>query len=81
MSTIILGFYKDFWFLEKHPAKIDTPRDKNVILEKLLQSNLSANFARVIDQIAKNGGAGECAAPAAEAVEEAPATEEAPAAE
>ena len=54
------------------------------LLSKLLGSMQSpiTNFARVINQIAEQGGAGESveAAPAVEApVEEAPAAEEAPA--
>lgn len=54
------------------------------LLSKLLGSMQSpiTNFARVINQIAEQGGAGESveAAPAEEApVEEAPAAEEAPA--
>jgi large subunit ribosomal protein L10 len=58
---------------------------RDELLSKLLGSLQSpmANFARVINQIAENGGASE-AAPAAEAVAEAPAeetTEETPAAE
>lgn len=58
------------------------------LLSKLLGSIQSpiTNFARVMNQLAEKGGAGECEAPAAEAVEEAaPAAEavveEAPAAE
>ena len=56
------------------------------LLGKLLGSMQSpiANFARVMQQLADKGGAGDCVAeaPAEEAVvEEAPATEEAPAAE
>ena len=51
---------------------------KEVLLSKLLGSMQSpiANFARVINQIAEKGGAGEAEAPAAE--EAAPAAEEAP---
>ena len=51
---------------------------KDVLLSKLLGSMQSpiANFARVINQIAEKGGAGEAEAPAAE--EAAPAAEEAP---
>ena len=58
------------------------------LLSKLLGSIQSpiANFARVMNQLAEKGGAGECEAPApaaeAEApAEEAPVAEEAPAAE
>jgi len=50
------------------------------LLSKLLGSMQSpiANFARVMNQLAEKGGAGECEAPAKE---EAPAVEEAPVAE
>jgi len=67
-------------------AEVAKIPSREELLSKLLGSIQSpiANFARVIDQLAKKGGASECAAPAAEeapAVAEAPATEEAPAAE
>lgn len=63
---------------------------RDVLISKLLGSLQSpiTNFARVIKQIAENGGAGEAVAeapaeeaPVAEEVAEAPATEEAPVAE
>ena len=76
-------------------ASIATIPSREELLSKLLGSLQSpiANFARVMNQLAEKGGAGEAAAaapvaeeaPAAEAeapaAEEAPATEEAPAAE
>ena len=68
-------------------ASIADIPSREELLSKLLGSMQSpiANFARVVKQIAENGGAGEAtaeAAPAEEAVaEEAPATEEAPVAE
>ncbi len=67
-------------------TEIATIPSKEVLLSKLLGSMQSpiANFARVINQIAEKGGAGEAEAPAAEEapVEAAPAeTAEAPAAE
>lgn len=58
---------------------------REVLLSKLLGSLQSpiANFARVINQIAEQGGAANCEAPAAEEApaKEAPVAEEAPAAE
>ena len=59
-------------------TEIATIPSKEVLLSKLLGSMQSpiANFARVINQIAEKGGAGEAEAPAAE--EAAPAAEEAP---
>lgn len=53
------------------------------LLSKLLGSLQSpiANLARVLNQIAENGGAADAAVEAAPAAEEAPATEEAPAAD
>ena len=53
------------------------------LLSKLLGSLQSpiANLARVLNQIAENGGAADAAVEAAPAAEEAPATEETPAAD
>lgn len=69
-------------------AEVAKIPSREELLSKLLGSIQSpiANFARVMDQLAKKGGASECEAPAAEApVEEAPVAEapaeEAPAAE
>lgn len=71
-------------------ASIADIPSREELLSKLLGSMQSpiANFARVIKQIAENGGAGEAVAeapaeeaPVAEEVAEAPATEEAPVAE
>ena len=71
-------------------AQIALIPSREVLLSRLLGSMQSpvANFARVMNQLAEKGGAGECAAPAKEeapaaeeAPAEAPATEEAPAAE
>ena len=68
----------------KGMGQIASIPSRDELLSKLLGSfkNPITNFARVIDQIAKKGGAGEVAeAPAAEAPAEAPAAEvaEAPA--
>lgn len=71
-------------------AQIALIPSREALLSRLLGSMQSpvANFARVMNQLAEKGGAGECAAPAKEeapaaeeAPAEAPATEEAPAAE
>lgn len=71
-------------------ASIADIPSREELLSKLLGSMQSpiANFARVIKQIAENGGAGDAVAeapaeeaPVAEEVAEAPATEEAPVAE
>ena len=62
-------------------ANIATIPSREELLSKLLGSIQSpiTNFARVMNQLAEKGGAGECEAPAA--VEEAPVAEEAAPAE
>lgn len=56
---------------------------RDELISKLLGSLQSpiTNFARVMNQLAEKGGASQCEAPAAAAVEETPVVEEAPVAE
>lgn len=83
------GVVEGITYDAKGIAEVAKIPSREELLSKLLGSIQSpiANFARVMNQLAEKGGAGECEAPAAEeaSAEEAPAAEapveEAPAAE
>jgi len=83
------GVVEGITYDAKGIAEVAKIPSREELLSKLLGSIQSpiANFARVMNQLAEKGGAGECEAPAAEeaSTEEAPAAEapveEAPAAE
>ncbi len=82
------GVVEGITYDAKGIAEVAKIPSREELLSKLLGSIQSpiANFARVMNQLAEKGGAGECEAPAAEAAaEEAPAAEapaeEAPTAE
>lgn len=81
------GMVEGLAYDAKGIAAIANIPSREELLSKLLGSMKTpiTNFARVMNQLAEKGGAGECEAPAAEApvaeAAEAPAVEEAPAAE